>query len=182
MPGVSSMSANEPQMVMIGEIVRSHGLRGTVKVRATTEDPQRFSLLAKVQLQRDALILGEYLIERVQIGHDEVFVKFHGITDRNQAEQLRGAGVMIPRQARLPAAPDQFYHFEIIGLPAYTAAGEPIGEIVNIETFPAHDVWVIRHGNQERLVPAVKSFIKEVDLQNRRVVITPIPGLLEDAE
>lgn len=169
-------------MIMVGEIVRPHGVRGAVKVRATTDDLRRFSHLEKVQLQCDGHPLGEYLIARRQIGNKEVFVKFHGIDDRSQAETLRGACLMIPAEGRLPAEQDRFYHFEIIGLPAYTEAGEPLGEIVNIETYPAHDVWVIRRGNQERLVPAVKPFIKEVDLPNRRVVITPIPGLLEDVE
>jgi 16S rRNA processing protein RimM len=176
------MNTNEPQMVMVGEIVRPHGLAGMVKIRATTDDPQRFALLEKVQLQRDGHPLGEYRLERLQIAGNAVLAKFHGVNDRNQAETLRGAGLMIPAAARLPAEQDRFYHFEIIGLPAYTEAGEFIGEIVAIETFPGHDVWVIRCGAQERMVPAVKAFIKEVDLPNRRVVITPITGLLEDAE
>ncbi len=167
---------------MVGEIVRPHGLAGAVKVRATTDDPQRFSFLEKVKLQRDGRALGEYRVERVQIGNAEVFVKFQGVDDRNQAETLRGAGLMIPREARVPAPVDQYYHFEIIGLPVYSETGKPLGEIVNIETFPAHDVWVIRRGDRERLVPAVKAFIKDVDVQNRRVVMAPIPGLLEDAE
>ncbi len=176
------MKLNEPQMVMVGEIVRPHGLAGVVKVRATTDDPQRFSLLKGVKLQRDGRTLGEYFVERVQIGKGEILVKFQGVDDRNQAETFRGASLMIPNTARLPARTDQYYYFEIIGLPAYTAAGEPLGEIVDIESFPAHDVWVIRNGDRERLVPAVKAFIKEVDVQNRRVVIAPIPGLLEDVE
>lgn len=176
------MNPNDQQMVMVGEIVRPHGLAGAVKVRATTDDPQRFSLLKEVKLQRDGHTLGEYLVERVQIGAGGVFVKLQGIDDRNQAEILRGASLMIPREARVPAPADQYYHFEIIGLPAYAETGELLGEIVDIETFPAHDVWVIRHGERERLVPAVKAFIKEVDVQNRRVVMAPIPGLFEDVE
>ncbi len=168
--------------MMVGEIVRPHGLAGAVKVRVTTDDPQRFSLLEEVKLERGGQLLGEYRLERVQIGNGEVFVKFHSVDDRNQAEALRGASVMIPREARVPAPADHYYHFEVIGLPVYTAAGEPLGEIVSIETFPAHDVWVIRHGERERLVPAVEAFIKEVDVQNRRVVIAPIPGLFEDTE
>lgn len=176
------MKTNEPQMVMVGEIVRPHGLAGAVKVRATTDDPQRFSLLEKVELERGGRTLGEYRLERVQIGNGEVFVKFHGVDDRNQAEALRGAGVMIPRAAAVPAPADHYYHFEIIGLPVYSEAGEPLGEIVRVEAFPAHDVWVIRRGGRERLVPAVAAFIKAVDVQNRRVVMAPIPGLFDDVE
>jgi 16S rRNA processing protein RimM len=167
-------------MVMIGEITRPHGLSGVVKVRATTDDPGRFALLQQVLLQRGEKRLGEFAIEAVQFGKAEVFLKFHGVNDRDSAEQLRGASLMIAREECLPTGPDQFYLFDIIGLPVYTAAGELIGEIVDIETYPANDVWVVRREQQEKLIPAIKSVIQEVDLKNGRVVITPIPGLLED--
>jgi 16S rRNA processing protein RimM len=165
---------------MIGEIVRPHGLAGVVKVRPTTDDAGRFALLKQVQLQRGESRLGEFAVEAVQIGKAEVLLKFRGVNDRDSAEQLRGAGLMIAREECLPTGPDQFYLFDIIGLPVYTAAGELIGEIIDIETYPANDVWVVRREGQEKLIPAIKSVIQEVDLKNGRVVITPIPGLLED--
>ncbi|MDZ7288611.1 MAG: ribosome maturation factor RimM [candidate division KSB1 bacterium] len=172
--------AAKQQLVMIGEIVRPHGLRGTVKVRATTENPQRFSLLQKVQLQQKASTLGEYVIERLQVTNKDVYLKFRGVNDRNHAEQLLGAQLMIAREQCLPLAKNEYYQFEIIGLPVYTLMGESLGEIVDIESCPANDVWVIRDGRREKLIPAIQSIIHEVDLQNRRVIITPIPGLLED--
>jgi 16S rRNA processing protein RimM len=178
------MRATETQMVMIGEILRSHGLRGVVKIRATTDDPQRFFLLQRVQLQRDSRTLGEYTLERVQVGNDGVFVKFHGISNRHEADQLRGTQVMISRAECLPTEPDQFYTFDIIGLPVYTITGIHLGEIVGIEAFPANDVWVVRNpdsSGQEWLIPAIKSVIQQVDLKNRRVVIEPIPGLLNES-
>ena len=165
---------------MIGEIVRSHGLAGVVKVRATTDDPQRFSLLEKVSLQRGEHQLGEFAIEAMQIGKAGVLLKLRGVNDRDSAEQLRGAGLMIAREECLPTGADQFYLFDIIGLPVYTEAGELVGEIIDIGTYPANDVWVVRRGAQEKLIPAIKSVIQKVDLTNGRVVITPIPGLLED--
>lgn len=175
------MSAHKIHTVMIGQVVRSHGLRGTVKIRATTDHPERFSLLEKVLLQRDSIPLGEYAIEQVQFHKQGLLIKFSGIDDVNQAEKLRGAEVMIPREECLPTEESQFYHFEIIGLPAYTTSGVHLGEIVDIYALPANDVWVIRNEGHELLIPAIKSVINEVDLENRRVVITPIPGLLEEA-
>lgn len=172
-------------MVTVGEIMRSHGLRGVVKIRAATDNPERFSLLRKVQLQRDSASLGDYVIERVQLGKKGIFVKFRGINDCDQAEKLRGARLMIPRQECLPTEEDQFYQFEIIGLPAYTTSGVHVGEIVDIYATPANDVWVVRNPGQpghESLIPAIKSVIKDVDFKNRRVIVAPIPGLLEDTE
>jgi len=168
-----------PQLVMIGEIVRSHGLRGTVKVRIVAEMEQ-FSRLQKVQLQRGAQRLGEYVIERVQTGNDGLFIKFLGVNDRDQAELVRGAQMMIGLEECLPAAPGQFYLFEIIGLPVFTASGQPVGEIVDIARNAANDVWVIRNGEEEKLIPAIDAVVQKVDLPNRRVIINPIPGLLDE--
>lgn len=174
------MNANVVKMVMIGEILRSHGVRGAVKIRATTENPARFSLLKKVQLERNGAPLGEYAIERVQPRQKDVLVKFYGIDDYNQAEKLRGAVVMIPRQECLPTGEDEFYQFEIIGLPVYTTGGMHLGEVAEIYALPANDVWVIRKEGQEALIPAIKPVVQIVDLINRRIVVVPVPGLLED--
>jgi 16S rRNA processing protein RimM len=144
----SRVSANPPQMVMIGEIVRAHGLAGMVKVRATTDDPGRFALLKQVHLQHGEKRLGEFVIEAIQIAPAAVLVKFRGVNDRDSAEQLRGAGLMITREECLPTGPDQFYQFDIIGLPVYTAAGEAVGEIVDIET-TRPTMWVIRRESRK---------------------------------
>ena len=174
------MNANAVKMVMIGEILRSHGVSGVVKIRATTDDPARFFLLKKVLLERNAAPIGEYAIERVQPRPKDVLVKFYGIDDCNQAEKLRGAVVMIPRQDCLPTGEDEFYQFEIVGLPVYTTAGIHLGEVAEIYALPGNDVWVIRKQGQETLIPAVKSVVQSVDLINWRIVVRPIPGLLED--
>jgi len=164
---------------MIGEIVRSHGLRGTVKVRAVAEMEQ-FSRLQKVQLQRGAQKLGEYVIERLQTANDGFFIKFQDVNDRDKAELVRGAKMMIGREECLPAAAGQFYQFEIIGLPVFTTSGTPVGEIVEVARYPANDVWVIRNGEEEKLIPAIDAVVQKVDLPNRRVIINPIPGLLDE--
>jgi 16S rRNA processing protein RimM len=174
------MNANDVKMVMIGEILRSHGVRGVVKIRATTDDPARFFLLKKVLLERNTASLGEFAIERVQPRPKDVLVKFYGIDDYDQAEKLRGAAVMIPRQECLPKGEGEFYQFEIVGLPVYTTAGTHLGEVAEIYALPANDVWVIRKEGQEALIPAIKPVVQTVDLINQRIVVAPIPGLLDD--
>jgi len=173
------MSNKTPQLVMIGKVLRSHALRGTVKVRVVADTVEEFSRLRKVQLQRGEQALGEYLIEELQIANDGILIKFRGVNDRDQAEQLRGAEVMMALEKCPPPAPDQFYHFDLIGLPVFTASDEPVGDIVEILRYPANDVWVIRRGTSEKLIPAIDTVIQKVDLPNRRVIITPLPGLLE---
>jgi len=176
------MNSAAPKFVIAGVIVRPHGVRGVVKVRAATDEVEHFSRLKHVQLQRGEQVLGDYHIAQVQFVPEGILLSFHEVHDRNQAELLRGAELMIPLEAYPPKSAEQFYHFELIGLPVYGTANEYLGEIVEIKAFPANDVWVIRNGKEEKLVPAIDSVIREVDLANRRVVISPLPGLFEDAE
>jgi 16S rRNA processing protein RimM len=174
------MSNNAPPLVVIGKIVRSHGLRGTVKVRPVAGAGEQFSLLRNVQLQRGAAALGAHAIESLQVGHDGIFIKFREVNDRTGAELLRGAELMIAREECLPAAPNQFYQFEIIGLPVFTTSGAAVGEIAEVVSYPANDVWVIRSGAEEKLIPAIDAVVQSVDLSSRRVIISSLPGLLED--
>jgi 16S rRNA processing protein RimM len=96
-------------------------------------------------------------------------------------EPLRGAEIRIPHNERLPINDRQFYHFDLIGLSVHTVAGIRVGKIVEILENPGNDVWVIRDDNdRERLIPAIDSVIKAVRLEQRQVIIAPMPGLLDD--
>jgi 16S rRNA processing protein RimM len=174
------LNNDSPQLVMIGEVVGAHGLAGAVKVRATTDDVEQFAPWQKIQLQRGDNSLGEHVIEQLQIANKGLLIKFQEVNDRNRAELLRGAQLLIPREECLPAEADQFFHYEIIGLPVFLPNGDPLGEIVGVERYPANDVWVIRSGGVDKLIPAIDSVVQKVDLPNRRVIINPLPGLLED--
>lgn len=174
------MSKPEPQLVVIGEVLRSHALHGAVKVRVIPDAEELFLLQRQVLLQRGEQMLGTYVIEKRQNANDGFLVKFSGVNDRDQAETLRGAELMMTRDACAPAAPGQFYHFDLIGLPVFSANDEPLGELIDVLRYPANDVWVIRHGGAEKLIPAIDSVIQKVDLPNRRIVITPLPGLFDE--
>lgn len=173
------MGNQTPQFVIIGQILRSHALHGAVKVRVIPDAEEQFLHLRQVVLQRGEQTLGMYAIEKLQNITDGFLVKFREINDRDQAESLRGAKLIIAREACEPAGPDQFYHFDLIGLPVFSASDEPLGEVVDILHYPANDVWVIRQDGTERLVPAIDAVIQKVDLPNRRIVITPLPGLFD---
>jgi len=174
------MSNPTPPFVIIGQVLRSHALRGAVKIRVIPDAEEQFLRLRQVLLQRGEQTLGEYVIEKLQNGNDAFLVKFREVNDRAQAESLRGAELVIAREACEPTAPGQFYDFDLIGLPVFSASDEPLGELVEILHYPANDVWVVRHGASEKLVPAIDAVIQKVDLPNRRIVITPLPGLFDE--
>jgi 16S rRNA processing protein RimM len=169
--------------VTIGIILRPHGLRGLVKVRPMTDDPQRYFDLKKARLHHKGASLGEIKIERVALSSPQsLLVKFSGRDSIDDAEALRGAEIRIPRAECLPTAADRFYHFDLIGLPVQTTSGRTLGAIASIMEHPGNDIWVVHdEAHNELLIPAIASVIKEVNLEQRRIVIEPLPGLLDDA-
>ena len=95
------------------------------------------------------------------------------------ARDLTGWEVCV-REEQLPApAPNEVYHFELIGMAVVTAAGAEIGVVSDVLTTPANDICVVHAGAQEHLIPLIANVVKHVDRQGRRLVIEPLPGLIE---
>lgn len=167
--------------VVVGLILRPHGLRGLVKVRPLTDDPQRYFELSKVRLVHNGQALGEFELERVEIQNPQtLLVKFRGRDSIEAIEALRGAEIRIPRSECLPTVEDEYYHFDLLGLPVETRAGRKLGVLHEVITHPGNDIWVLHDEEQrELLLPAIASVIKEVNLKERRIVVDLLPGLLD---
>ncbi|MDZ7267031.1 MAG: ribosome maturation factor RimM [candidate division KSB1 bacterium] len=168
--------------VTIGVIVRPHGLHGMVKVLPETDDPERFRRLAAVELRLQGRSLGTFRLERVIVESRGVRIKFHQFDSLAAVEPLRGAEIVIAREACLPTREHEYYAFELLGLPVYTSAGRLVGTLSDIVPYPANDVWVVRDAERrEWLIPAISSVIKSVELAVPRIVIEPLEGLLDDS-
>lgn len=106
-------------------------------------------------------------------------MRFEGVASANDAEPLVGARVLIAAED-LPKLPEgEYYWFEVVGLEAVTEEGEPVGRVTEILSGPTHDVYVLRDGDREHLVPAVDEVVVAIDPAAGRIVIRPIEGLFE---
>lgn len=171
-------------LLVIGQILRPHGIRGEVIVDVRTDEPdERFA--AGSELRTDPADAGPLRVEVARLhaaaGRNKMIVAFDGIADRNGAESLRGT-LLVVESADLPETldPDEFHDHELIGLAAITPEGERLGEITRIEHAPASDLLVLRQPDgRTALVPFVKAMVPEVVLAEGRVVMTLPPGLLD---
>jgi len=92
---------------------------------------------------------------------------------------LKGAVVMLALADLPPARPGEFYYYEAIGCEAFLTDGTRLGTIEEVFATGANDVWVVRDGQREVLVPVIDDVVKAMDLAARRVTIEPVPGLLD---
>jgi 16S rRNA processing protein RimM len=166
--------------LVVGEILRPHGIRGEVVIQVTTDDPAA-RYVAGSALATDPASAGPLRIESVRPHQGRLIAAFEGVLDRDAAEALRGVLLCVD-SADLPPPddPDEFHDFQLIGLAAVDQDGAPLGEIVGVQHAPSADLLVLRRPDGHRaLVPFVTAIVPAVDLDSGRVVLTPPGGLLE---
>jgi 16S rRNA processing protein RimM len=121
----------------------------------------------------------EYTIERSRSAARILYLKLAGIDDRERAAEERGRYLQVPETALDPPGDDTYYWFQLIGLRVVSTAGEELGEITEIITTGSNEVFVVRGPRGELLIPAIEDVVREVDVEGGRMVIEPIPGLLD---
>ena len=164
--------------LMIGRVVKSHGIKGEVAVEVTTDEPEiRFALgevLKGVQGKKEHRLT----IQTARVHQGRLLIKFEEIPDRTQADSLRGTKFMA-EPLETPEDEEGFYDHELEGL-RVLKQGEEIGEVTGVMHGPAGEILEVRLASgKEALVPFVHAIVPEVDLARGVVEITPPEGLLE---
>ncbi len=165
---------------MIGKIVRAHGLRGEMRVEPLTDDPERFARVTECVLWDEARDQREpRRITSARANGAGVRVALAGCETPEAAQALAGRLIAIPEREALPPPAGTFYPWQLDGAAVVTEDGREVGRMTGIERGAAQDLWVVRDGAREHLIPAVAEIVLDVDVAGRRVVIRPPDGLLE---
>lgn len=167
-----------PEFVSIGYITRAHGIKGEVIVFSITDDPDQFQSSREFFISDGQDLRQKVVIERVRARKGNFVMKFQGINDRNAADEICRRYLQRKLGENENLAPDEYFIFDLIGLVVKTVDGKEIGTIADVLNLPANDVYVVRNNSDEILIPAIKSVVKRVDLENEVVYIEPMEGLL----
>lgn len=163
----------------IGVIANTHGLRGEVKVFPTTEDPERFRYLKEVLLDTGKDWL-ELEVSSVRFFKNLVIVKFKGIDSINEVEQYKGMDLYVTRENAIPLEEGEYYLADVIGATVVTEEGEIFGELTDVLTNTgANHVFVVLHEGKEVLLPVIPDCVKEVNVEQNKVTVHIMKGLLD---
>ena len=166
------------QLLQVGVISSTHGVRGEVKVFPTTDDVKRFKRLKQVILDtgREHKLLE---IEGVKFFKQFVILKFKGIDNINDIEKYKGKSLLVDRANAVRLRKNEYFIADMIVLTVYTEDGEEFGTLRDVLETGANDVYIIdslKHG--EVLVPAIKQCILDVDIENGKMTIHLMEGLV----
>ena len=166
------------KQLQVGVISSTHGVRGEVKVFPTTDDVTRFRQLKKVYLDtgREMLPLE---IQNVKFFKQFAILKFKGIDNINDIEKYRGKSLMIDREDAVDLEEDEYFIADMIGMKVCTEDGSEFGTLKDVMETGANDVYIIdslEHG--EVLLPAIRECILDVDMDEERMTIHLMEGLV----
>lgn len=166
---------NSPAYLIIGRVMKPWSYRGEMKVEILTDFPKRFASLREVFIGDDAK---PFSVERAHLHGKHVLLKLVGIDSTEAAEKMRDQLVQVARKDAVQLPKGQHFIHELIGLRVVTTEGESLGTIEEIIDTRANDVYIVRDGKREILIPATAEIVQEIAVERGEMVIKMMEGLI----
>ena len=166
------------EFLEIGQIVNTFAIKGMVKVKPFTDDITRFDRLDKVYVESNK-IKKQYEIEEVKYHKDLVLIKFKGIDKVEDAELLRNCYLKVDRKDEPELEEGTYYIVDLLGLDVYSDEGNLLGKLDDIYNYGSSDIYVVKDElGKQLLLPAISDVIKEINLEQKKIVVHILPGLI----
>lgn len=163
---------------IIGQIINTHGIKGEVKVYPLTNDINRFDILDNAYIGDEKI---QVQVEGVKYHKNLVILKFKEYDDINEILYLKDKFIYVDEVGIIDLPEDHFFIHDIINSEVFDLDTNLIGILIDIIQGSGNDVYVIKDkdNGKEYLIPAVKQFVKTVDIKEKKIYLDPIEGMLE---
>lgn len=162
----------------IGQITSAHGVKGELKIYPLTDNVKRFSKLSFVYFE----VAGEYKkveVQSVKYIKELVILKLNGINDMNEALKYKDAYIYVDRENAVKLPDDSYFISDLVDMDVNTLDGDYIGKITSVFSTGSNDVYDIKClDGKSVLIPAIKDVIISVDVENKKMIIKLLEGLI----
>jgi len=165
------------ELTWIATIVGAHGIKGAVRARYVTDTPDYY-LKEKVLFLEKAGSLSALNIIRINQANNCWIILFEEFNSRNDAEALKGCRLLLPDNQLKPLESDEVFVHQIIGCRVEDQKGVILGKITDFLETGANNVYEVSNGNSAFLVPDVPHVVLDLNVETRRMIIDPLPGLI----
>ena len=168
----------EKEMLEIGQIVNTFGIKGMVKIVPFTDDIKRFDNLKTIYVVTKSKKT-KYEIEEIKYHKNLVLAKLKGIDNMNDAELLKQSSIQIERKDAISLEENTYFIVDLIGLKVITDKNEELGNIVDIFNTGSNDIYVVKDEmGKQTLLPAISEVIKNIDMENKVITVHLMKGLV----
>ncbi|MGH8011093.1 MAG: ribosome maturation factor RimM [Candidatus Binataceae bacterium] len=166
-------------LLRVGQITGAHGLRGAVRLRPDNPDSPAVAAARRILLEREGKVREYGLLTCRRINRHVMRLTLDGIEDADAAEALKGATALIAAADLPRLRADEFYYFQVIGAQVQTSDGRRLGRVEEVFSNGANEVWIVREGTFELMIPVIADVVCGLDLERRLITVEAVPGLLE---
>lgn len=166
-------------LIPVGKLVAPHGIRGMLKLHSFSGSVESLRSCDRVILRSREGELSRFELKSPPPRSGKFLIGFKGVDSIEQAEPLVGSEVCLLRSQLPEPEEDEYYWCDLVGLKVATVDGRELGAIEEIFEAGSCDVYVVRDAGREYLIPAIASVISSIDLEEGRMLITPLEGLLD---
>jgi 16S rRNA processing protein RimM len=168
---------NLDSWIEAGVIVKAHGVRGEVIADIFGDLAERFEPGLELRLTDGKGAESRMVVRRARMHQDRLILELDGVDTCERAEDLRSRVVWLSRDQVGPLEEKRWFVQDILGVEVFTDTGERLGRLTEVMHMPANDVYVVRGGGREILLPAIEDVIKDVDVVAGRMLVHLIEGL-----
>lgn len=166
------------EYIKVGRIINTHGIRGELKVFPLTDNLDRFDDLKIVYIGNNK---EKVEIEQVKYHKGLAIIKLKEFHNINQVLKFKDDFLYIDVEDKVELPEDHYFIFDIVDCNVYDTEGRKIGVVTDVLQYTSNDVYVVKdkEKNKEYLIPAVKEFVVDIDVENKKIIIDPIEGMIE---
>jgi len=165
-------------LLLIGRVIGPHGVRGLLKIESYARSEDSLLTAGRIYLRQSPGEISEYEIISAIPHRGVSLIRLEGLSSRDQAEPYCGAEILIRKEA-VSRDKDEYFWHELIGLRVYLDTGRYLGTLKEILPTAGNDIYVVREGKEEFLIPAIHDVVKTIDLENGKMIISEVEGLLD---
>ena len=165
-------------LLLIGRVIGPHGVRGLLKIESYARSEDTLLTAGRIYLRQSPGEISEYEIISAVPHRGVSLIRLEGLSSREQAEPYCGAEILIRKEA-VSCDEDEYFWHELIGLRVYLETGRYLGTLKEILPTAGNDIYVVREGKEEFLIPAIRDVVKTIDLENGKMIISEVEGLLD---
>lgn len=167
------------ELLRVGIISNTHGIRGEVKVFPTTDDLNRFRQLKEVLLDTGKELL-PLEVTGVKFFKNQAILKFKGMDSINEIEKYKGKDLLVTRENAVPLEEGEYFICDLIGCLVFSEDGTELGELTEVLKTAANDVYVVSTPEKkEILIPLTEECVQGIDTKTKRITVHLLPGMLD---
>lgn len=166
--------------LIIGVITGTHGVRGKLRIKPLTDEPERFLRLSHCLLFADGQFVREYDLEDAQIHGRQVLLQLSGVDSKEEAQKLFGLEIAVDRSEAIELGPDSWFIPDLIGCEVNDEEKGYLGKVKDVLAQSHHDVYIVQDkGKKDLLFPALKTIIRDIDPEQKKIEVKLPEGLYE---